>query len=319
MLTLLPMQNTPSNLSPRALDLLYTKPRLWEYRLFAQILTDEITQAQMLKSSPAICTRQALALVDTGAWLSRRCTEFITITNELVRVYQGNHEDAFGPPGVSGDPGRIAHFARHLAKLYRQMIEWVHSVRFADMEPACRSVAYEVSFMPEPVLQAIESLGPALMRQYEQAAALPEGTSITIDATLNLQVGNQDRALRAIVGLSQAIAAGQIQPEPGAVGAAGYIYILRNESMPTLLKIGRTARSPRERIAELSSATGVPTPFDLAFDAYVDDCARAEVYVHAVLEEAGHRAAANREFFNVDLNTAIAVVIQAQKAVAGLR
>jgi phage FluMu protein Com len=39
---------------------------------------------------------------------------------------------------------------------------------------------------------------------------------------------------------------------------SGYIYILSNPRMKDLLKIGLSTRSVQERIAELSSATGVP-------------------------------------------------------------
>ena len=60
-----------------------------------------------------------------------------------------------------------------------------------------------------------------------------------------------------------------------------------------MVKIGRTTRNPRDRIDELSAATAIPTPFVLAFDAYVEDCERAEAYVHARLEKDGYRVAKN--------------------------
>ena len=77
-----------------------------------------------------------------------------------------------------------------------------------------------------------------------------------------------------------------------------------------MIKVGKTKRSRSDRIDELSAATGVPTPFVLAFDAYVEDCDAAERYVHARLERDGYRVAKNREFFNVDLATAISVSTQ---------
>src|SRR5437762_7076251 len=40
-------------------------------------------------------------------------------------------------------------------------------------------------------------------------------------------------------------------------------YILSNPGMKEVLKIGLSTRPVQERIAELSSATGVPTPFEL--------------------------------------------------------
>ena len=48
----------------------------------------------------------------------------------------------------------------------------------------------------------------------------------------------------------------------------GYVYILTNEAMPNLVKIGYTDRTPEERAAELykdqnSAVTGVRVPFDV--------------------------------------------------------
>lgn len=45
----------------------------------------------------------------------------------------------------------------------------------------------------------------------------------------------------------------------------GYVYILSNPSMPGLLKIGMTRFDPTRRVQELSSATGVPTQFQLIY------------------------------------------------------
>lgn len=43
------------------------------------------------------------------------------------------------------------------------------------------------------------------------------------------------------------------------------IYVLTNDAMPGLIKIGRTSgESVERRVAELSRATGVPLPFKVA-------------------------------------------------------
>jgi hypothetical protein len=45
--------------------------------------------------------------------------------------------------------------------------------------------------------------------------------------------------------------------------SVGYIYILSNPAMQGLLKIGVTSRDVRERVTQLSAATGVPKPFEI--------------------------------------------------------
>ncbi|MDQ2139859.1 GIY-YIG nuclease family protein [Alcaligenaceae bacterium B3P038] len=82
----------------------------------------------------------------------------------------------------------------------------------------------------------------------------------------------------------------------------GYLYILINPSIPNLAKVGKTTRDPKDRVIELSRATGVPTPFILAYQQPVDDCNSAERWVHQELEERGARNASNREFFTAPLH-----------------
>jgi len=85
---------------------------------------------------------------------------------------------------------------------------------------------------------------------------------------------------------------------------AGYIYILRNESLdPDRLKIGRTHHHPRFRAEELSQATGVPTPFTVAWYGRTEDCKKAERFVHKSLS--AYRTNPKREFFDVDLDEAV--------------
>jgi hypothetical protein len=90
-------------------------------------------------------------------------------------------------------------------------------------------------------------------------------------------------------------------------GKAGYVYILTNESYrANYLKIGLTTHDPRTRASEISSPTGVATPFAVAFCEAVPDCHEAEKLVHRML--AKHRVNSDREFFEVELDQAIEVV-----------
>lgn len=89
----------------------------------------------------------------------------------------------------------------------------------------------------------------------------------------------------------------------------GYVYVLANPSMPGIVKIGMTTRSPKERSIELSDATGVPTPFLLVYYTDFCDCEKAEKAIHSILEKEGYRVAANREFFRLEIKDAIDFVI----------
>jgi hypothetical protein len=94
----------------------------------------------------------------------------------------------------------------------------------------------------------------------------------------------------------------------------GWIYVLVNSSIPGLAKVGRTTRSPVDRAAELSGATGVATPFVLAFDQAFADCYAAEKAVHGELDRRGLRVAPNREFFRGSAAEVVRVVLEAADA-----
>lgn len=93
----------------------------------------------------------------------------------------------------------------------------------------------------------------------------------------------------------------------------GYIYVLINYSMENLVKVGKTTRDVEERAKELSSATGVPTPFIVAFDTFFDDCSMAEDYVHKRLEQKGYRLSNNKEFFQAPLKEVISAILEVQQ------
>jgi HEAT repeat protein len=94
-------------------------------------------------------------------------------------------------------------------------------------------------------------------------------------------------------------------PTPeSAIG--GYVYLLVNHAMPGLVKIGYTARTVAERVAELTTATGVPMPFVCAYDHPVPDPVKAESEIHEALKT--YRCSEGREFFRIEPAAAIRII-----------
>jgi hypothetical protein len=89
---------------------------------------------------------------------------------------------------------------------------------------------------------------------------------------------------------------------------AGHVYILLNSTMPGLLKIGMTSRTPEERARELSQVTGVPVPYSVAYSEEVIDCEAAERLIHSRL--ADYQVNRDREFFHLPLRDAIRELMQ---------
>lgn len=98
----------------------------------------------------------------------------------------------------------------------------------------------------------------------------------------------------------------------------GFIYALINTSMQGLIKVGKTTRDPKGRANELSGATGVPTPFIVAYSTPFRNCTEAEKIVHTMLEKRCERVSNNREFFRVELNVVIDAILDAKKIDEGI-
>ena len=78
----------------------------------------------------------------------------------------------------------------------------------------------------------------------------------------------------------------------------GFVYVLSNESMPGIYKIGYTDRSPLARVEELSKSTSVPTEFKVVCYGEVDDPHTFELELHEMCAE--YRVNQYREFFRFD-------------------
>ena len=80
---------------------------------------------------------------------------------------------------------------------------------------------------------------------------------------------------------------------------AEIVYVLTNESMEGMVKIGRTSTSVEQRIRELDN-TSLPLPFQCFYAAEVSNAATVEGKLHRIFSD--KRVRANREFFRVDPN-----------------
>ncbi len=74
------------------------------------------------------------------------------------------------------------------------------------------------------------------------------------------------------------------------------VYVLTNEAMLGLVKIGRT-NSITRRISELSQSSGVPIPFECYFAAKVKDSKTLESKLHQLFAESRYNP--KREFFKI--------------------
>lgn len=87
--------------------------------------------------------------------------------------------------------------------------------------------------------------------------------------------------------------------------AEGIVYVLTNEAMPGLVKIGYTKRNIDNRLNELYS-TGVPLPFKCEYACFTHDIEQLERALHAAFEP--QRVNPNREFFAIEPDRVIPIL-----------
>ena len=83
------------------------------------------------------------------------------------------------------------------------------------------------------------------------------------------------------------------------------IYILTNEAMPDLIKIGMTDNLDR-RVRELSRASGVPLPFEVYYACEVERMTDVEPALHDAFLD--FRVNPKREFFKMNPERAVSIL-----------
>lgn len=85
--------------------------------------------------------------------------------------------------------------------------------------------------------------------------------------------------------------------------ADGYVYCFSNESMPGILKVGMTERTPTARLADANSSDTwrPPTPYKIEFAKKVTNPKNKETLLHGLLTRYTDRVNPKREFFRVSV------------------
>lgn len=87
----------------------------------------------------------------------------------------------------------------------------------------------------------------------------------------------------------------------------GIVYVLSNDAMPGLIKIGRTSGDGvGRRVAELSRSTGVPLPFKVEVARSVHDAVLVEKALHVAFSP--ERINPVREFFSIEAHRAVILI-----------
>ena len=99
----------------------------------------------------------------------------------------------------------------------------------------------------------------------------------------------------------------RIDPNNKDLGSE-YIYVLGNDYMSNIIKIGYTSKDPVSRAHEISKATGVPSPFKVLYQVKCFNGLKIEKATHNHLSK--YKTQSNKEFFEIDLEDAIEIILK---------
>jgi hypothetical protein len=123
---------------PRTLDeqkaVLSVRPPGWEYLLFGGALyigKDSLEgKWHDFEIPPHSRFHEISDVSEASSFLSREMKQIIGLTEALERVFSpAVQEQAFGPPGVEGDPHRIEHLANRVISTYEGILDWAAELR----------------------------------------------------------------------------------------------------------------------------------------------------------------------------------------------
>lgn len=179
-------------LGGKALRIALEKPSAWEYRLFSQVLVDEVEEAAELRREYelgiALGIGEGVPRDEISSWGKLRMAELKRMVDALEKLINDAVQQAFGPAGEPGDTEAIVFVARQVGAVYREAIEWSQRVKRAAGDERFSKVVESMAQLSRNIVEKIENYGPDLLLQIENALAnpRPEGKQVI---TMTLIIG----------------------------------------------------------------------------------------------------------------------------------
>lgn len=191
-------------LTTKALQIVTEKPRLWEYRLFAQVIIDEIETVKRLfqrgHNVQTVIPDKISTLPDLLEWLSKKNKEILVILNQLTELVNSNNDEI---SKMSGNVEGIVGYSRKIIVFYYQAIAWSQIVQNTPVDTQYEEVRREMDALSKGITTSIEHFGHELLKQIDDAINSPStGKPRTLTITLEVEIST-DRIHSALERLTQ--------------------------------------------------------------------------------------------------------------------
>jgi TIR domain len=120
-------------------QVLLMRPRAWEFLYFAGQLLHERNSVEAKyrdhEIQYAAVAGEVVRRADIANYISRRTSDASRLARKITSLVSDKtvQERAFGAPGQTGDPDRIAHLAKRWNSVYEEFMDWAASLRGASV------------------------------------------------------------------------------------------------------------------------------------------------------------------------------------------
>lgn len=201
--------STLRGLSGAPLRIALEQPPGWEYKLFGEVLNQEIGARWNLREQLRLgitcgpCER--ITIEGFQAWGEARVEELDRIHEALKTLGNEEFKRALGPMGESGDIEHLVFTARSIAGLYQEAIEWGIRVRRVVANEDVNLVVHAMEVFVDDTLEKLEALGPLVLHEIDSLVEAsnrgePVGTG---SVSLNIEFSGLDEFTRAIAHFRQ--------------------------------------------------------------------------------------------------------------------
>lgn len=179
----------------KALRLALERPEAWEYRLFGQLLCDEVESSRELrmahKNNVVLNSSVYLSSEDIHQWIQTQSHELSNLTVSLSNLIDNALWEAVQKADAPVDVWEIAFIARQLGVGYRHAIEWSQGVRRIRVEDEYKKLFEIMSHWTDKIIESLESFGPDFLQRVNEALEAPEGEDQKfVGASLEFEVSH---------------------------------------------------------------------------------------------------------------------------------
>lgn len=188
-------------LSGPAIRLAIDQPLGWQWKLLAQVLTDEVEcrrdQRQAHNAGIAFGVGQFIPNEAVHGWVSeqlarahRLSTGVGTLLNQL--------NQALTTSVTTENVSQVVFGVRQAGQAYSEALNWAAAVRRTTVPDTWRPLLKEMPLLVDDLLAELEDAGPRLMRLVDEAIATPPELRKPFEFTFTIKLSNEEAFAREL-------------------------------------------------------------------------------------------------------------------------